>query len=69
MVGFKWINLKYFSIEKQRQKGKWMWNNRMIEEVQIFKYLGFILNNKGNYTEHIKELVRKGRMQQERYGV
>jgi len=34
----------------------------MIEEVQVFKYLGFVLSNKENYIEHIKELVRKGRM-------
>jgi len=34
----------------------------VIEEVQVFKYLGFVLSNKGNYIEHMKELVRIGRM-------
>jgi len=30
--------------------------------VQTFKYLGFMFNKKGNYKEHIKELVHKGRI-------
>jgi len=33
-----------------------------IEEVQNFKYLGFIFNRKRDYKEHITELARKGRM-------
>jgi len=31
------------------------WRSKRIEEVQIFKYLGFMFNRKGNYREHIKE--------------
>lgn len=27
-----------------------------------FKHLGFIFNKKGNYTDHIKEIVKKGRL-------
>jgi len=30
--------------------------------VQIFKYLGFMFNRKGNYKEHIKKLANKGRI-------
>lgn len=33
-----------------------------IEEVQKFKYLGFVFNRKGDYKDYIKELTRKGRM-------
>jgi len=28
----------------------------------VFKYLGFVISNSGNYKEHVKDLVRKGRM-------
>lgn len=38
------------------------WGNRKIEEVKIFKYLGFTFNRKRNYTDHIKELKKKGRI-------
>jgi len=34
---------------------------REIEEVQGFKYLGFLLDREGGFKEHIKELARKGR--------
>jgi len=39
-----------------------MWNNKEIEEVQAFKYLGFVVSKNGSYKEHIKELIRKGRL-------
>jgi len=35
---------------------------KIIEEIQTFKYLSFVLNRKGNYREQIKELVKKRRM-------
>jgi len=35
-----------------------LWNSSVIEEVQEFKYLGFVISNKGKYKEHIKELSK-----------
>jgi len=40
----------------------WKWGDKRIEEVQTYKYLGFVLNNKGNYKKHIRELRGKGGM-------
>jgi len=42
--------------ERKETKEIWKWGDKRIEEVQTFIYLGFILNNKSNYKEHIKEL-------------
>jgi len=50
-----------FNRKKKERKEIWKWRDKRIEKVQTFKYLGFILNNKGNYKEHIKELCGKGR--------
>jgi len=50
-----------FNRKKKERKEIWKWRDKRIEEVQTFKYLGFILNNKDNYKEHIKELCGKGR--------
>lgn len=44
------------------KKEKWMWENREIEEVRKFKYLGFIFKDNGGYESHIKELEKKGRI-------
>lgn len=33
-----------------------------LEEVQCFKYLGFVFNGKGDYSVHLKKLVKKGRI-------
>jgi len=38
------------------------WEDKRIEEVQTYKYLGFVLSNKGNYKEHIRKLRGKGGM-------
>lgn len=34
---------------------------RNIQEVQIFKYLGFNFNKERNYSEYIKEMKKKDR--------
>ena len=34
-------------------------NNQTLEEVKQYKYLGEIINNKGNITDHINEIERK----------
>lgn len=47
---------------KGKDKSKWRWGKKCIEEVKSFKYLGFIFNEKGNYADHIKDLSRKGRI-------
>jgi len=51
-----------FNRKNRDKKEKWMWNNKVIEEVQAFKYLGFVISKNGNYKEHIKELSRKARL-------
>jgi len=51
-----------FNRKKNERKEEWKWKGKVIEEVQSFKYLGFTLNREGNFKEHLKELVRKGRM-------
>jgi len=42
--------------KSREKKERWLWNTKEIEEVQDFKYLGFVISNRGNNKEHIKEL-------------
>jgi len=70
------IFLKHREMELNREKSKilvfnrkdrkkeeiWVWNKKEIEEVYVFKYLGFVISYSGNYKEHVKDLVRKDRM-------
>ena len=49
-----------FNKGKNGKKEKWKWDKDVIEEVKIFKYLGFIFNSESNYRAHIMELKRKG---------
>jgi len=51
-----------FNRKRREKKERWEWNKKEIEEVQEFKYLGFVLNKYDNYMDQIKDLVRKGRM-------
>jgi len=51
-----------FNRKKNERKEVWRWKGKDVEEVQSFKYLGFTLSREGDYREHIKELVRKGRL-------
>jgi len=51
-----------FNRKKKERKEEWKWKGKEMEEVQSFKYLGFTLNREGNFKEHLKELVRKGRV-------
>jgi len=51
-----------FNRKRKEKKERWEWNKKEIEEVQEFKYLGFILNKNGNCKDQIRELRRKGRM-------
>jgi len=57
IVIFKW----FFSSGK-RGRDIWKWGNKKIEEVKIFKYLGFTFNSKRNYKDHIRELKKKDRI-------
>ena len=34
----------------KKKKEKWKWGSKELEEVQEFKYLGFNLDRKGDYT-------------------
>lgn len=51
-----------FNRKKKEKREKWKWGNKEVEEVQNFKYLGFIFNRKADYGDHIKELAGKGRL-------
>ncbi|XP_071580229.1 uncharacterized protein [Temnothorax nylanderi] len=55
---------KILVFNRKRKEGKevWKWGDKYIEEVQSFKYLGFTFNRNGNYKDHIRELMKKGRM-------
>lgn len=51
-----------FNRRNRERKESWKWKEKEIEEVKVFKYLGFVFNNKGNYKEHIKDISNKGRI-------
>lgn len=51
-----------FNKEENAKKEKWQWKGKNIEEVETFKYLGFVFNRKGNYNDHIKGMSRKGKL-------
>jgi len=51
-----------FNRKGREKKEKWNWNSKEIEEVQSFKYLGFVPSKNSSYREHIKELAGKGRL-------
>jgi len=55
------LKILVFNRRSRDRKEKWLWNSIIIEEVQEFKYLGFVISNKEKYKESIKELSRKGR--------
>jgi len=38
----------------RKKKERWVWNKKEIEEVQVFKYLGFVISSNGNFKEHLK---------------
>lgn len=42
-----------FNRGNKEKKECWKWEDKELEEVQSFKYLGFVFNNKGNYKDHI----------------
>jgi len=52
-------------IFNSKGKNKWervKWRNKEIETVTKFKYLGFTFNRKCDYTDHIRDICRKGRI-------
>lgn len=51
-----------FNRSGKEKLGKWKWENKELEEVKLFRYLGFTFNRKGKYKDHIKELERKGKL-------
>lgn len=51
-----------FNRGNREKKESWKWEEKDIEEVKVFKYLGFVFNSNGNYKEHIKDLYNKGRL-------
>jgi len=54
---------KYLYSIEEVMRGKKIENGKVRRlKRQTFKYLGFTFNRMGNYKEHIKELVNKGRI-------
>jgi len=43
-----------FNRGNNEKKERWKWRGERIEEVQTFKYLGFMFNRKENYKEQIR---------------
>lgn len=54
------IKAPVFNRTRKEKMVSWKWNGKKVEEVQTFKYLGFIFQKDGEYKEHIKELGKKG---------
>lgn len=44
-----------FNRKGREKKDSWNWEGKVLEEVQEFKYLGFVFNKNGNYKCHIKK--------------
>lgn len=52
---------QYSTRKKKRKKKNRFRIKKKLEEVQCFKYLEFMFNNKKDYGAHIKELAKKRR--------
>jgi len=51
-----------FNKDRKDKTENWKWRGAKLEEVKVFKYLGYTFNRKGNYKEQLGELRRKGRI-------
>jgi len=51
-----------FNSKGERESERVKWLSKEIETVAKFKYLGFIFNRKCDYTDHIRDICRKGRL-------
>lgn len=49
-----------FNRGRNSKKDKWFYDGKELEEVNLFKYLGFTFNKEGSYKNHIKDLIKKG---------
>lgn len=49
-----------FNRGRRSKKERWWWEGNELEEVKVFKYLGFIFNSEGNYKDQLAELKKKG---------
>ena len=49
--------LSYLVNDLKGERGKW--NDESIEEVEEFKYLGYLFNRNNNPNTHIKEVYSK----------
>lgn len=56
------VKVLIFNKASQSKREVWLWKGREIEEVGIFKYLGFTFNRVCSYFDHKKELERKAVM-------
>lgn len=52
----------FFDKKGKGEKEKWEKKGEDIDKVQRYKYLVFILNRKGEGTDHIKKISKKGRI-------
>lgn len=51
-----------FNKKRSEKKEDWKWEGKGIEEVQSFKYLGFVFNRNGSYKKHLKKIKNKGKV-------
>lgn len=51
-----------FNKSDREKKEEWKWKDKEIEEVKEFRYLGFHMNRKGDFKEHVKELGLIGKI-------
>lgn len=49
-----------FNRKRKEKMESWKWENKELEKVQCFEYLGFVFNKKENCVHRIKELAKKG---------
>lgn len=54
----KKTKMMVFNKKGRGKKKIWKWQGEEIQEVKVFKYLGFMLNKNGNYKDHIKDEKR-----------
>lgn len=44
----------------RKRKIRWSWEGRKMEEVNSFKYLGYVFQRNGKQDEHVKDRVKRG---------
>lgn len=50
-----------FSNGGRLSKSEWKWENRTIDEVKAFKYLGFTFQSNGKHSKHIENISKEAK--------